>query len=337
MSLELKTNVTPAMTIPWQPTASLENLRVRAQVLDQIRTFFKARSVLEVDTPLLGHCAALDPHLDPIPALYLAPGQKENKPLYLQTSPEFAMKRLLAAGSGPIYQLGKAFRNGETGRFHNPEFTVLEWYRPGFTHHALMDEIEELLFAILATEKSVRLSYTDLFLEKLELHPLKATLAELQNCALAHQITIPVAQANTLTTDDWLDILMTHKIEPELGFEVPIMVFDYPASKAALAKVRNEIYPVAERFEVYVRGVELANGYHELTDALQQQVRFVEECEMRKKLGLRNIPIDNRLLMALKAGLPDCAGVALGVDRLLMLKLNCHSIDRVMPFTIDRA
>ena len=311
----------------WQPSVSLENLQFRAQFLWKIRDFFYKRGVLEVETPLMCNGAATDPHITPIAVLYSDPHVRGNQNYYLQTSPEFAMKRLLAAGSGPIYQICKAFRRDEIGRLHNPEFSLLEWYRPGFDHHALMDELESLLCLILGTSKTERLSYQAVYQKFLGLDPHAVSAEQLKQCALSKGIILSAAAMNTLTVDDWLDILMTHCIEPHLGFENPVIIYDFPVSKAALAKVRD----------VYVRGIELANGYHELTDPDIQLERIQADCEYRKTNGLMEIPIDFRLIEALKAGLPDSAGVALGLDRLLMLMLSSHEIQEVVSFTTDRA
>ena len=321
----------------WQPTAGLENLQFRAQFLSKIRDFFYKRGVLEVETPLMCNGAATDPHITPIAVLYSDPHLLDNQNYYLQTSPEFAMKRLLAAGSGPIYQICKAFRRDEIGRLHNPEFSLLEWYRPGFDHHALMDEVEALLCLILGTSKAERLTYQAAYQKFVGLDPHAVSAEQLKHCALSKGIILSAAAMNTLTVDDWLDILMTHCIEPHLGFENPVMIYDFPISKAALAKVRDVVPAVGERFEVYVRGTELANGYHELTDPDIQLERIQADCEYRRTNGLMEIPIDFRLISALKAGLPDSAGVALGLDRLLMLMLGSHEIQEVVSFTTDRA
>lgn len=311
----------------WRPNASLLNLKTRAEVLGNIRTFFKERNVLEVETPLLCATAVSDPHIHAIRA----------EMGYLQTSPEFSMKRLLAAGIGSIYQICKAFRREEMGRFHNPEFTILEWYREGFDHHALMDEVDDFLMTILNSPKAERLTYQRVFERFLGINPHTATLSELKMLAIEKAIAIPIEQTITLTIDDWLDILMSHTIEPKLGFDAPVMITDYPASKAALAKIRLGEYPVAERFEVYIQGIELANGYHELTDANVQLDRYKQDCLVRGSLQYPMIPLDKRLIEALEYGLPACAGIALGIDRLIMLKLKAETIEDVLTFTSDRA
>ncbi len=315
----------------WQPNATLESLKERAKFLAIIRDFFDSKGVLEVETPLLCSSAATDPYLKPISVFY------SQSKYYLQTSPEFAMKRLLAAGSGPIYQICKAFREDEVGRLHNPEFTMLEWYRVGFDHHALMDEVEQLLLRVLEMPKAERLTYEEIFIKSININPHTASLDQVKQCARSHNIHLNSELMLQLTVDDWLDILMSHCIEPLLGFEAPVMVYDFPASKAALAKIRLENPPVAERFEVYVQGIELANGYHELTDPKLQQIRFEKDCEMRKKLGYAAIPIDDYLVAALEAGMPESSGVALGIDRLCMLKFKRKHIQEVIAFTTDRA
>lgn len=309
----------------WRPSASLENLTKRAHIFKQIRDFFLQRDVLEVETPLLANSTATDA---PIASFMTTSGQ------YLQTSPEFPMKRLLAAGSGAIYQLGKAFRAGEQGHKHNPEFTLLEWYRPGFDHHALMQEVDELLQKILQTSPGKKLSYAEVFQTYLQFDPHRCSLQELQQCAAQHHLNI----ANTeIERDDWLDLLLTHLIEPQLGITQPLFIYDYPASQAALARLRQENdITVGERFEVYVNGIELANGYHELLDAEEQRQRFMADNLERKALGYPQIPIDEYFLAGLKHGMPACAGVALGIDRLIMLALKANSIADVISFDWSR-
>lgn len=315
----------------------MTHLRARAALLARIRAFFAARGVLEVDTPALSAAAVTDPHLASLQTLYRGPGFPAGLALYLQTSPEFAMKRLLAAGSGPIYQLGKAFRDGEAGRLHNPEFTLLEWYRPGFDLSALMDEVEALTAELLGLERRfVRLSYRGLFLAHLAIDPFAASVDELRACArgrgLARSAELPLADR-----DAWLDLLLTHFIEPRLGVETPCFVQGYPPSQAALARIRPGEPPVAERFELYINGVEVANGFHELGDAVEQGARFERDRVRRRRDGLPDVVPDERLLAALAHGLPDCSGVALGVDRLVMIALGSKSIAEVMAFPIERA
>jgi len=314
----------------WRPTASWENLKRRAEILAQIREFFEKRGVLEVETPLAAAAPASDLHLHSI-RLELDAGP-ERRELYLQTSPEFAMKRLLAAGSGPIYQISKAFRDGESGRRHNPEFTLLEWYRPGFDHHALMDEVDELLAEILDVPPAERRTYGELFAERWGLDPHEAEAEELENAAISAGLNL-----RDLDRDGWLHLLWSHGVEPDLGRGEPTFVLDFPASQAALARIRPSDPPVAERFEVYVEGVELANGFHELIDAAEQRRRFEADLEARRRNGLPEVPIDEHLLAALEAGMPECAGIALGVDRLVMLAVGASSIAEVLAFPVERA
>jgi len=312
----------------WQPTASRQALEARARLLTQIRQFFADRGVLEVEVPLLAAATVTDPHIDSIQA------SCNGRPCYLQTSPEFAMKRLLASGSGPIYSLGKAFRNGESGRRHNPEFTMLEWYRPGFDDHRLMDEVEALIGSVLPLPEVQRLSYRELFLRYLDIDPHRVELGQLKGLA-RQQVEIDWEDDNR---DTWLDMLITHAIEPQLGAGLTF-IYDYPASQAALARVCEDDrgQPVARRFEAYVGGMELANGYWELTDSQEQARRFQADLTRRQALGLAVYPEDQRLLAALAAGLPDTAGVALGVDRLLMLATGADSLQEVLAFPFSRA
>jgi lysyl-tRNA synthetase class 2 len=308
-------------------------LRLRADILAKIRAFFAEREVLEVETPLLASAPVTDLHLHALSCRYRGPGVDEGRELFLQTSPEFAMKRLLAAGSGPIYQICRAVRNGEAGRRHNPEFTILEWYRPGWDHHRLMDEVDELLAATLGSRSSERLSYADAYTRYADSDPHSDPDAALR----ARVKGLGVPSADDLTRNDLLDLVLTHVIEPKLGHCQPTFIHDYPASQASLARVRDGNPPLAERFEVFVEGVELANGYHELTDSAEQRRRFEADIEMRKAQDLPEVPIDERLLAALDHGLPDCAGVALGVDRLIMVAAGTRNIADVLAFPIDRA
>lgn len=320
----------------WFPNASLEVLRLRAQMLEKIRTFFAERSVLEVETPLLSHASIPDPALHSFKTEYfLDTVSSKSQTFYLQTSPEFAMKRLLAAGSSSIYQISKAFRNGgEAGRYHNPEFTLLEWYRIDFTHHDLMDEVDMLLQILLSCRPGERFTYQQIFQNYLGIDPHQTSIETLQHCAQRHQIA--TEHLATLDHDAWLQLLMTHLIEPQLPNH-PIFIYDFPASQAALARIRNEAIPVAEHFEVYVKGLELANGFHELCSATEQRQRFSNNQTQRKRFGYEAIPLDEHLLAALEQGLPNCAGVALGLDRLLLLISQKKTIQEVLTFPIERA
>jgi lysyl-tRNA synthetase class 2 len=316
----------------WQPTAPPEALRARSQLLAAIRAFFTDRDVLEVDTPALSRAANPDPHLESL--CVSDPGL--GGPRYLQTSPEFPMKRLLAAGSGPIYQICKVFRAGEAGERHNPEFTMLEWYRPGVGADALMAEVEELLQAVLQPFRSVpaarRLSYRAAFETTLEIDPLEAGVDELR----ARALDLGLAEGLEMEElDDWLDLLLSLHVTRALG-DAPVFIHDYPASQAALARLGDRDPRVAQRFELFWGDLELANGFDELTDPLEQRVRFERDNARRRVRGMPELPLDEALLAALEAGMPDCAGVALGVDRLLMVALEAESIDQVLAFSPER-
>jgi lysyl-tRNA synthetase class 2 len=319
----------------WRPGAPLANLKVRAAILQQIRAFFTERGVLEVETPTLSAAALSSPAIDSFVTRYTGPGHVAGVNLYLHTSPEFPMKRLLAAGSGPIYQLGKVFRQGEAGRRHNPEFTLLEWYRPGFDHHALMDEVAVLVAPILGLQEvAERMSYRDAFIRYAAVDPFVASIAELRATAQHHGIEGFDAGEER---DIWLDLILSHRIEPHLGEDRLCFLTEYPASQAALARLNPDNPAVAERFELYYKGVELANGFHELGDSMEQCKRFEAELAERATQGREQPPMDERLLAALETGLPECAGVALGVDRLVMLAVGAESLDEVIAFSIERS
>jgi lysyl-tRNA synthetase class 2 len=323
------------------PMASLQALKLRAGILAGIRRFFAERDVLEVETPVLSASATPDPALVSLATRYTGPLFPHGQKLYLQTSPEFPMKRLLAAGSGSIYQICKTFRDGEAGRLHNHEFTLLEWYRTGFDHHRLMDEVEALVTLALqghvALAASERLSYREAFLRYSGLDPHTATAGEFAGAARAHGIEPPAELLTHHDTGIWRDLLLTHVVEPALGDGRLSFVYDYPAAQASLARVRPGTPPLAERFELYLNGVELANGFHELADSDEQRTRFGRQLHTRAAAGLPAVPLDEQLLSALAHGLPDCAGVALGIDRLVMLAAGAHSIADVIAFPLDRA
>ncbi len=319
----------------WQPTASIEQLKSRAKVIQTIRQFFANRDVLEVDTPAMSHATVTDIHLHTFQTEFVGPGYADGRKLYFMTSPEFHMKRLLAAGSGCIYQICKSFRNEENGRYHNPEFTMLEWYRVGFDHHQLMDEMDELLQLVLGCGDAQRMSYQQAFLTVLGVCPLEASMTELKRVAAElglSDIAEPEQDRDTL-----LQLLFSIGVEGKIGQDVPAFVFDFPASQAALAKINPQDPRVADRFEIYFKGIELANGFHELDNPAEQLKRFEEDNLKREEMGLAPQPIDHHLIEALKAGLPDCAGVALGIDRLIMLSLGCDHIDQVTAFPFPRA
>jgi len=318
------------MTNQWQPTASVQQLRQRAAILMQIRQFFAQRNVLEVDTPAMSHATVTDIHLHTFQTEFVGPGYAEGRKLYFMTSPEFQMKRLLAAGSGCIYQINKAFRNEENGRFHNPEFTMLEWYRIGFDHHKLMDEMDALLQLVLECEQAERMTYQQAFIDVLGVCPLEGTMAELKLAAEKlglSDIAEPEEDRDTL-----LQLLFSIGVETKIGQKTPAFVYDFPASQAALAKINRQDSRVADRFEVYFKGIELANGFHELDNPQEQLKRFEQDNAKRIEMGLQPQPIDRHLIAALESGLPECAGVALGIDRLIMLAIGCDHIDQVTAF-----
>ncbi|HMM44389.1 MAG TPA: EF-P lysine aminoacylase EpmA [Candidatus Macondimonas sp.] len=319
----------------WRPSASLAALRQRAVILARLRAFFAARGVWEVETPILGASCASDPHLQ---AVRLADSPRT--PRYWQTSPEAHMKRLLAAGSGAIYQIYRAAREGERGRLHNPEFTLLEWYRPGFDPPALIAEVDELVRTALADgpplASSTILSYREAFRRHAGLDPFTAGVPEFKDRLATVGVSL-AAGIDGLGRDGWLDLVMTHCVAPHLGRGGPCFVTEYPASQAAMARLLPGEPPRAARFELYLNGVELANGYHELTDAAEQRARIVQDLAWREAHGLPAVPVDEALLGALAVGLPDCAGVALGVDRLVMLAMGADTLDAVLAFPVERA
>jgi lysyl-tRNA synthetase class 2 len=306
----------------WQPGAKLQVIRERARVYNQIRTFFSNRGCLEVDTPVLMPATSTDANIESITVACA------ERPLYLQTSPEFAMKRLLAAGSESIFQICHAFRQGESGRLHNPEFSLLEWYRVGYDYHQLMTEMELLITTLSLRQCSfTRTSYKDLFSQSLGLDIDRLSLQSLRGHCLQ---MVPGTRVAELEFDQCLDLLLTMIIAPTMqGYQ---FVYDYPKSQAALARINASNSGVAERFELFFDGIELANGFSELTDATQQRLRFEQDIEVRRQRGLPQYAIDELLLAALESGLEDCAGVALGLDRLLMVLLDLDSIDQVLTF-----
>ena len=311
----------------WRPTAAPGQLQARALLLREIREFFAERKVMEVETPLISMSGNTDPEIQ---SIRTADGG------YLRTSPEFALKRLLASGSGDIYELGRVFRGGEAGRTHNPEFTMLEWYRKGFSHHRLMDEVTDLIrrcgrgkFDHWPVQK---LSYRQLFLHHAGLDPNDADVSTLAERAQESGIN-----ELELTRRQWLDLLLSVVIQPALPEHCLTYVHDFPADQAALARVRQDNPPVAERFELYLGRTELANGYQELTDAAEQARRFEADNRQRESRGQPVYQADHNLVKALEHGLPECAGVALGVDRLLMAVTGAASITEVLAFPHSRA
>ncbi len=315
------------VTDHWQPTASTAHLKARADLLQNIRTYFSCRKLMEVETPILSSAGNTDPEISSI---------RTESGKFLRTSPEFALKRLLAAGSGDVYELGRVFRAGESGRHHNPEFTMLEWYRIGYSYHQLMGEVAALVrvCGLGKFDKWIeeRLSYKQLFLQYLDIDPFTADEQSLSACAKKNGI-----DDIELNRKQWLDLLSSLVIQPALPEKCLTFVYDYPADQAALSRIRPGSPSVAERFELYLGQTELANGYQELTDAVEQQQRFDAENAKREVLGEEVYSIDQHLIAALENGLPECAGVALGVDRLLMAIGDVDSINEVTAFPFARA
>jgi lysyl-tRNA synthetase class 2 len=317
----------------WQPTATLAALRLRAGMLAEVRSFFAARGVLEVETPILSAGAVSDPHIESLSTRIAGRGN----PWFLSTSPEFPMKRLLAAGSGDIYQVCKAFRDAEIGRWHNCEFTMIEWYRLGFDDAALMSEVETLAALLLAPHRRLapaeRLTYAAALRRHAGVDIHTDGDAALERAAAAHGIDSPAG----LDRDAKLDLLMGMVAGPQLGRDRPCFICDYPASQASLARLKPGLPAVAARFEFYLDGIELANGFHELANATEQRARFAQDLAVRGARGQAQPPMDERLLAALEAGMPDCAGVALGFDRLVAVALGAAGLAEAMAFTVDNA
>jgi lysyl-tRNA synthetase class 2 len=322
----------------WRPCATFDALRLRARLNALIRAFFAERGVLEVETPVLSRGGNSEPNIASFSLEFSGRTDGAPRTRWLRTSPEYPLKRLLAAGLGDCYELGRVFRDGEAGGRHNPEFTMLEWYRVGWNHLRLIDETAELANAALAlvgssaTLRVVR--YRDLYRAALGIDPFTAGDDELRN-ALGDVAIDPEG----LVRDDWLDLLMTHRLQPTFGPDELLAVVDWPATQCALARIRNDGdgHPVAERYELYLGPVELANGYHELADANEQRSRFKRDLERRRERGAAEPLLDQAFLAALDAGLPDCAGVALGVDRLLMVMIRTDRIADVLAFDFARA
>jgi lysyl-tRNA synthetase class 2 len=313
----------------WRPSADITALGRRAQLLSEIRHFFAARGVLEVDTPLLASAPVTDPNIEAI----TAQSPSGEGQMYLQTSPEFAMKRLLAAGSGPIYQICKAFRRGERGRRHNPEFTMLEWYRPGMRLDALIDEVVAVITLASGSADVALLTYQKVFELHCHLNPHTASLAELKVCARRHLDL----GFDSDDRDLWLQLLMSSVVEPALDPTQISIVYDFPETQAALAKiaVNGDGHPVARRFEAFFAGMELANGYDELRDA-NELVRRIGDDHRRRGLSGQDLPPIDRYLLKAMPCLPECTGVAIGFDRLVMIACKAERIDQVIAFPLER-
>ncbi|HEV7999514.1 MAG TPA: EF-P lysine aminoacylase EpmA [Planctomycetaceae bacterium] len=349
----------------FKPSAELERLQLRSKLLDFTRSYFRDRGLWEAETPLLSRDIVVDAYLEPFTTR--RESRSECRPpapddeLFLQTSPEFAMKRLLAAGASDIFQLTRSFRRGEIGRLHNPEFTILEWYQVGATYHDEMRFVEEFVSAFFdevnrlsgashvdsptaivrgiherLPRPFLRSSYDELFRGALGTTVLDKTAAELSRLADRMGIAPPPGlDADDL--DGWLNLLLAIKAEPELSRQAATFIYDYPAGQAALARIRGDVPPVAERFELYLSGIEICNGYQELTDPQELKRRIVVQQTLRRREGSRPLPADSWLFHAMEAGLPQCAGVALGFDRLLMAAIGAQSLSEVIAFPFDRA
>jgi lysyl-tRNA synthetase class 2 len=312
-----------------------EALQLRARLYELVRVFFSARQVLEVETPVLSAAGNTDPNMQGFSTTFNGHVDAGARERWLRTSPEYPLKRLLAAGVGDCYELGRVFRNGEAGGRHNPEFTMLEWYRLGWDHRRLMQEtivLVEAALALVQRRAEVRITaYRQLFLDELGIDPLRASIDELRAPLAAFGIG-----PEGLGRDDWLDLLITHKLQPAFPRDRITVIHDYPASQCALAKIRPGDPPLAERFELYLGRYELANGYHELNDAAEQRGRFERDNAVRRERGLREIPLDENLLGVLDA-MPACAGVALGVERLLMCLADTDAIADVLAYPFAQA
>ena len=313
------------------PARMRHALQLRARLYALIREFFAARGVLEVETPMLSAGANTDPNIQSFRTEFSGHVDAGGRQRWLRTSSEFAQKRLLAAGIGDNYELGRVFRDGEAGQRHNPEFSMLEWYRVGWDHARLAGEVVELVQAALRlagkSAQVYRSSYRQLFRDQLRIDPFGADEAALRGALGDVRI-----DAAGLTRDDWLDLLLTHRLQPHFPSDRITLLHDYPASQCALARIRAGDPPLAERFELYVGVHELANGYHELTDPAEQRSRFERDNARRRERGLAQLPIDERLLAALQQGMPACAGVALGIERLLMAMFGSDDIRDVLAF-----
>lgn len=323
----------PSTSIHWQPTASIETLIRRSQFIQNIRQFFTDRGILEVQTPTLSHYAITDLHLSCFKTIFLAPQQLTNgTEMALITSPEYHMKRLLASGSGPIFQICHCFRNQEEiGTYHNPEFTMLEWYRVHFDMMQLINEVDDLLQFVLDCNPSDKMTYQSVFLKYVELDPLTCSVQDLATKIESLQLGFDCSQSDS---DTLQQVLFSLYIQPKLGLDRPLVMYHFPASQAALAEISIEDHRVANRFEFFYQGIELANGFQELTDAEEQKARFEEDNAKRQALNLPLESIDPNLLAALPM-MPNCSGVALGLDRLIMIALKASSIKEVMSFNME--
>lgn len=317
----------------WKSDITISNLKKRALIVKNIRIFFDNRNILEVDTPAISNRTVTDVNISPFYTKLIISKKLKNKKFYLITSPEYHMKRLLASGTGPIYQICKCFRNEELGNYHNPEFTILEWYRPGYNIFQLMKEVNDLLKNILCCPDGDIISYKDIFVKILHIDPLSISKKKLIN--IAYQLGLKSALKNNETKDNILQLLFMLKIEPNIGNIKPCFIYHFPKNQAALSKINNQDKRISERFEIYFKQTELANGFDELINKKEQLNRFKKENNKRSKIGLPKQKIDMYLLNSLNE-MPQCSGVAIGIDRLIMLALNVKNINNVLSFSISK-
>ncbi|MBX4180814.1 elongation factor P--(R)-beta-lysine ligase [Sodalis sp. CWE] len=326
----------------WKPSAPISNLSRRAAILDQIRRFFKNRGLLEVETPSMSHFTVTDVHLSSFQTYFTKSGiSTKTVPLYLITSPEYHMKRLLAAGSGPIFQICHSFRNEEIGRYHNPEFTILEWYRLNYDIHCLMNEVNDLLQNILDCNGREMFTYQQIFINHVGFDPLSANKKQLYDAAVKLNLFEEEEKAYLIEKqedrDTLVQLLFTIQVRPNIGLKKPTFIYLFPISQSALAEVNVEDCRVVDRFEVYFRGIELANGFRELIDVNEHRQRFAQDNRKREKMQLNKQSVDKNFLAALTHGMPACSGVALGIDRLIMMVLNTNCLNDVIAFSVERA
>ncbi|WWO97910.1 MAG: elongation factor P--(R)-beta-lysine ligase [Candidatus Dasytiphilus stammeri] len=317
----------------FQPTASIKNLLNRAVIIAEIRRFFLEKNIIEVDTPSLSNFTVTDVHLSSFKTSLVGPGYSHGLDMYLITSPEYHMKRLLVAGIGAIYQICHSFRNGEIGRYHNPEFNILEWYRPNYNIFQMMNEVNELLQQILNSNKAEILSYQEFFIRYLNIDPLITDINHLREIVKNTTNLIDIEREDY---DNLLEILFSTIVESKNCSEVPLFIYHFPASQAGLAAINHEDPRIAERFELYYKGLELANGFLELTNSKEHRKRFMLDNCKRTANGLQKQTIDENFILAIEKGLPHCSGVALGIDRLIMLALKATRISDVIAFPVDR-
>lgn len=321
----------------WQPTATPDSLLRRSEIVWQLRQFFYHRGFAEVHTPIISHDTVVDLNIEPvrISGRSLDCHGAGNDDLFLQTSPEFAMKRLLAAGMRSIYSIGPVFRAAERGTNHNPEFTMVEWYRIGDDMAAGVAFVDELVRAVLGGPPAEIITYQHACKTFANFDPLVTTVEELSRVATSRELGVEADWSDDC--DTWLDLIFSEVVQPKLGFSMPTIVTNYPASQSALARLAESDRRTAERFELFVRGVELANGYHELLDPTELMSRNEQTEAKRRELGRPSLPVNSRLIQAMQSGIPACSGCALGLDRLIMVATNARAIDEVIAFPIERA